>query len=38
MPWAQFVAGRALAVEDGDDFIWVSIGPHDAYERIIKEP
>ena len=27
---------RALAVEDGVDFIWVWIGPHDEYERIIK--
>ncbi|HJX10642.1 MAG TPA: hypothetical protein VJ733_09080, partial [Candidatus Binatia bacterium] len=28
---------RALAVEDGTDFIWVWIGPHDEYERIIKQ-
>ena len=27
---------RALAVEDGDDFIWVWIGSHDEYERIIE--
>ncbi|PYV17947.1 MAG: hypothetical protein DMG21_06655 [Acidobacteria bacterium] len=27
---------RALAVEDGADFIWVWIGPHDEYRRIIK--
>ena len=27
---------RALAVEDGDDFIWVWIGSHDDYERILK--
>jgi len=27
---------RALAVEDGDDFIWVWIGTHDTYERMIK--
>ena len=26
---------RALAVEDGTDFIWVWIGVHDAYERLI---
>jgi hypothetical protein len=26
---------RALAVEDGDDFIWVWIGDHDEYERLI---
>jgi hypothetical protein len=28
---------RALAVEDGEDFIWVWIGSHDEYERMIKE-
>jgi hypothetical protein len=28
---------RALAVEDNHDFIWVWIGSHDAYERMIKE-
>jgi hypothetical protein len=28
---------RALAVEDGEDFIWVWIGTHNAYERMIKE-
>ena len=27
---------RALAVEDGNDFIWVWIGTHDEYQRIIK--
>ena len=27
---------RALAVPDGDDFIWVWIGPHDEYQRLIK--
>ena len=27
---------RALAVEDGDDFIWVWIGTHDDYERMVK--
>ena len=26
---------RALAVADGDDFIWVWIGVHDEYERLI---
>lgn len=26
---------RALAVEDGADFIWVWIGTHDEYERMI---
>jgi len=28
---------RALAVEDGADFIWVWIGPHDEYRRLIKQ-
>jgi hypothetical protein len=28
---------RALAVEDGDDFIWVWIGTHSEYERMIKD-
>lgn len=28
---------RALAVEDGEDFIWVWIGTHDEYKKIIKE-
>ena len=27
---------RALAVEDGVDFIWVWMGLHDEYERLIK--
>ena len=26
---------RALAVEDGDDFLWVWIGTHDDYDRMI---
>ena len=26
---------RALAIEDGDDFIWVWIGNHDEYDRLI---
>ena len=29
-------AHRALAVEDGGDFIWVWIGGHDEYYRIIR--
>jgi len=29
-------AHRALAVEDGEDFIWVWMGTHDEYERILK--
>jgi hypothetical protein len=28
---------RALAVEDSDDYLWVWIGTHDEYERMIKE-
>lgn len=27
---------RALATKDGDDFIWVWIGKHDEYERLIR--
>lgn len=27
---------RALAVEDGPDFIWVWMGTHDEYDRLIK--
>ncbi|MGM0540334.1 MAG: hypothetical protein ACQERT_14185 [Thermodesulfobacteriota bacterium] len=27
---------RALAVPDGTDFIWVWIGKHDDYERLIQ--
>ncbi len=27
---------RAVGVEDGADFIWVWIGPHDEYHRVIK--
>ncbi len=27
---------RALAVEDGADFIWVWIGKHDDYDRLIS--
>lgn len=30
-------AFRALAIEDGDDLIWVWIGRHDEYERIVRE-
>ncbi|MDE2937446.1 MAG: hypothetical protein OXR67_00790 [Chloroflexota bacterium] len=26
---------RALAVEDGEDFIWVWIGGHEEYDRLI---
>jgi mRNA-degrading endonuclease RelE of RelBE toxin-antitoxin system len=28
---------RALAVKNGDDYIWVWIGTHDEYERMIKD-
>ncbi|MEW6235298.1 MAG: hypothetical protein AB1656_07925 [Candidatus Omnitrophota bacterium] len=28
---------RALAVADGDDFIWIWIGAHDEYRRINKQ-
>jgi hypothetical protein len=28
---------RAVAVEDSADFIWVWIGPHDEYQRMIKQ-
>jgi hypothetical protein len=27
---------RAIAVADGGDFIWVWIGSHDEYERLLK--
>ena len=30
------LAYRALAVKDGQDFIWVWIGTHDDYERMIR--
>jgi hypothetical protein len=28
---------RGLAVQDGADFIWVWIGAHDEYRRLIKQ-
>ena len=31
------LAYRALAVQDGDDFIWVWIGSHDEYHRILEK-
>ncbi len=31
------ITHRALAVEDGEDFIWVWIGTHNEYDRMIKE-
>jgi hypothetical protein len=30
------LAHRALAVEDGNDFIWVWIGTHDEYDKLIR--
>lgn len=27
---------RALAIKDGEDYIWVWIGSHDDYERMIR--
>ena len=30
------VAHRAIAVADGDDYIWVWIGHHDEYDRLIR--
>ena len=29
------LAYRALAIQDGNDFIWIWIGPHAEYDRII---
>ncbi len=31
------LAHRALAAEDGSDYLWVWIGSHDEYERMIRE-
>ena len=30
------LAHRALAVEDGEDFLWVWIGTHDDYDRLLR--
>jgi hypothetical protein len=30
------LAYRALAVEDGEDFLWVWIGSHDDYDRMLR--
>jgi len=30
------LAHRALAIEDGEDFIWVWIGSHEDYDRMIR--
>ena len=32
------LAYRALAAEDGEDFIWVWIGSHEEYEEMIQRP
>lgn len=29
---------RALAIQDGHDYIWVWIGTHDDYEKMIRRP
>ena len=31
------ISHRALAIEDGRDYIWIWIGTHDEYERMIRE-
>ena len=31
------ISYRALAVEDDEDYIWVWIGLHDEYERLIRQ-
>lgn len=28
---------RAIAVDAPDGFLWIWIGPHDAYERLLKQ-
>lgn len=30
------ISYRALAVEDGDDFVWVWIGNHEEYDNLIN--
>jgi hypothetical protein len=37
--WSARVGGnyRALAYKDEDDFIWVWIGLHDEYEKLIRQ-
>jgi hypothetical protein len=30
------VAYRAIAVPEGGDYIWVWIGPHDEYDRLVR--
>jgi hypothetical protein len=31
------ITHRALAVADGKDFIWVWVGSHDEYDRLIRK-
>jgi hypothetical protein len=31
------ISHRALALEEGGDFIWIWIGSHDEYSRVIKQ-
>ena len=31
------LAHRALAIEDGNDYIWVWIGTHDEYTRLFRQ-
>ena len=31
------ISYRALAVEDGEGFVWVWVGSHDDYERLIRQ-
>ncbi len=30
------LAYRALAVQDGEDFVWIWIGNHDDYDKLIR--
>jgi hypothetical protein len=30
------LAHRVLAIEDGEDFLWVWIGSHDDYDRLLR--
>ena len=30
-------ARRDLATEDGEDFVWVWLGTHDEYEKMLRE-
>ncbi len=39
MLWSARVglAHRALAIEEGEDLLWVWIGSHDEYHRLLRE-